>query len=96
MYYNTFISERIKEGEFSNGIYFKIEKVRGQNDKENFNAKKILENGTSDIESNRFRGPSKSEQDGGGIKSGNKRSSHSFENFYGRKRKSAIPKFLSG
>ena len=68
VYYNTFISERIKEGEFSNGIYFKIEKVRGHNNKDNFNAKKLLDNGTDDVESNRFLDSSKSEQNGGGIK----------------------------
>ena len=38
VFYNTFISERIKEGEYSEGIYFKIEKVRGNNDKESFDA----------------------------------------------------------
>ena len=96
VYYNTFISERIKESEFSKDIYFKIEKVRGHNDKENFDAKKLLENGTSNVESDRFFNSSKSEQDGGGIKPGNKRFSDSFENLYGRKRKSARPKFLSG
>ena len=29
-FYNTFISERIKAEKFDDGIYFKIEKVRGR------------------------------------------------------------------
>ena len=41
VFYHTFISERIKEGEYSEGIYFKIEKVRGNNDKENFDLKEF-------------------------------------------------------
>ena len=96
VYYNTFITERIKEGEFAKGIYFKIEKVRGHNDKENFDAKKLLENGTGNVQSDRFFDSSKLEQDGSRIRSGNKRSGNSFENLYRRKRKSARPKFLSG
>ena len=94
--YNTFISERIKEGELATKIYFKIEKVRGHNDKENFDAKKLLENGTGDTESDRLYDFPKSEQNGGGLQPGNKRSSDSFANFYSRKRRSARPKFLSG
>ena len=96
VYNNSFISERIKEGEFAKKIYFKIEKVRGHNDKENFATKKLLENGTSDTESNRLYDFPKSEQNGGGLQPGNKRSSDSFANFYSRKRGSARPKFLSG
>ena len=96
VYYNTFISEQIKEGELAKKIYFKIEKVRGHNDKENFDAKKLLENGTSDTESDRLYDLPKSEQNGRGIQSGNKRSSDCFANFYSRKRRSARPKFLSG
>ena len=37
----------MKEGEYSEGIYFKIEKVRSNNGKENFDAKIILEDGTA-------------------------------------------------
>ena len=43
VFYNTFISERIKGDKYSKGIYFKIAKVRCNNDKENFDAKRILE-----------------------------------------------------
>ena len=96
VFYNTFISERIKEGEFANKIYFKIEKVRGHNEKENFDAKKLLEDDTESVESNRLYDLSKSEQNGIGLQSGNKRSCNSFANFYSRKRKSARPKFISG
>ena len=45
IFYNTFISERIKGDKFDDGIYFKIENVRGKTDKENFDAKRTLENG---------------------------------------------------
>ena len=96
VYYNTFISEQIKEGELAKKIYFKIEKVRGHNDKENFDVKKLLENGTSDTESDRLYDLPKSEQNGRGLQPGNKRSSDSLANFYSRKRISARPKFLSG
>ena len=97
VFYNTFISERIKEGEYSEGIYFKIEKVRGNNDKENFDAKRILENGKSNARSDGIFVASKPEQDGTGtIRPGNKRFGDSFENLYRRNRKSAKPKFLSG
>ena len=98
-FYNTFISEPIKEGEYSEGIYFKIEKVRGNNDKENFDAKRILEDGTGSVRSDEIYAASKPEQDGAGagtIRPGNKRFGDSFENLYRRKQKSAKPKFLSG
>ena len=99
VFYNTFISERIKEGEYSEGIYFKIEKVGGNNDKENFDAKIILEDGASNAKSDGIYAVSKPEQDGAGagtVRPGNKRFGDSFENLYRRKRKSAKPKFLSG
>ena len=96
VYYNTFISEQMKEEELAKKIYFKIEKVRGHNDKENFDAKKLLENGTSDTESDRLYDLPKSEQNGRGLQPGNKRSSDSLANFYSRKRISARPKLLSG
>ena len=96
MYYNTFISERIKEGEFSKGIYFKIEKVKGHKDKENFDAKKLLENDADKFGSDRLFNLSKSEQNGTGTNPRNKRSGDSIENLCGRRRKSARPKFLSG
>ena len=99
VFYNTFISEWIKEGEYSEGIYFKIEKVRGNNDKANFDAKRILEDGTGNVRSDGIYAASKPEQDGAGagtIWPGNKRFGHFFENLYRRKRKLTKPKFLSG
>ena len=41
VFYNTFISERIKENEYSEGICFKIEKVKANSDRENFDARRI-------------------------------------------------------
>ena len=64
VFYNTFISERIKGEKFDDGIYFKIEKVRRKTDKENFDAKRTLEDGTSNARSCEFFDDSKSEQDG--------------------------------
>ena len=95
VYYNTFISERIKEGELANKIYFKIEKVKGYNEKENFDAKKLLEDDKRTTESDRLFDFSKTEQNGRGLQSGNKRPSDPFTNFYSRERKSARPKFIS-
>ena len=68
VFYNTFISERIKGEQYDDGIYFKIEKVRGKTDKENFDAKKTLEDGTSNDRSSQFLDSSKSEQTGTGTK----------------------------
>ena len=99
VFYNTFVSERIKEGKYYNGIYFKIEKVRGNSNKENFDAKRILEDGTGNVRSDGIYAASMPEQDGAGagtIRPGNKRFGDSFENLYRRKRKSEKPKFLSG
>ena len=53
-FYNTFISKRIKAEKFDDGIYFKIEKVRGKTDKENFDAKRTLEDGASNARSSEF------------------------------------------
>ena len=96
VFYNTFISERIKEDKYKEGIYFKIEKVRGNNDKESFDAKRILdldlEDGSSDARTNGVFSDSKPEQNGAGTK----RYGDSFEHLYRRRRRSAKPKFLSG
>ena len=96
VFYNTFISERIKEDKYKEGIYFKIEKVRGNNDKENFDAKRILdldlEDGSSDARTNGVFSDSKPEQNGAGTK----RYGDSFEHLYRKRRRSAKPKFLSG
>ena len=97
VFYDTFISERIKENEYSEGIYFKIEKVRGNSNKENFDAKRILEDSTSNARSDGIFVASNPEQSGAGsITAGNKRFGDSFENLYRRNRKTAKPKFLSG
>ena len=87
-----FISERIKGDKFDDGIYFKIEKVRGKTDKENFDAKRTLEDGASNARSSEFFDDSKSEQNGAGAK----RYGDSFEHLYRKYRRSAEPKFLSG
>ena len=47
VFYNTFISKQIKGEKFDEGIYFKIEKFRGKTERENFDAKKTLEDGAS-------------------------------------------------
>ena len=60
--YNTFISERIKENEYFKGIYLKIEKVRGNSDRENFDTKRILEDGTSNARSDGIFNAPKPEQ----------------------------------
>ena len=54
VFYNFFISEQIKGEKFDDGIYFKIEKVRGKTDKENFNAKRTLEDDASNARSSEF------------------------------------------
>ena len=64
VFYNTSISERIKGDTYDNVIYFKIEKVRGKTDKENFDAKRTLEDGASNVKSGELFNDSKSEQNG--------------------------------
>ena len=92
LFYNTFISEWIKGEKFDDSIYFKIEKVRGKTDKEDFDAKRTLEDGASNARSNKFFDDSKSEQNGAETK----RYGYSFEHLYGKhSRRSARPKFLS-
>ena len=54
VFYNTFISERIKGEKSDDGIYFKTEKVRGKTHKENFDAKRTLEDVASNARSNEF------------------------------------------
>ena len=77
-FYNTFISEQIKGEKYNEGIYFKVEKVRGKTDKENFDAKKTLEDGTNNASSSEFFTDSKPEQNG----TGTKRYGDSFEHIY--------------
>ena len=92
VFYNTFISEQTKGDKSNDGIYFKIEKVRGNTNRENFDAKRTLEDGASDARSSEFFRDSKSEQ----IGAGTKRYGNSFEHLYRKYRKSARPKFLAG
>ena len=61
VFYNTFISERIKGENFDDGIYFKIEKVRGKTDKQNFDPKRTLEYGASNARSNELFNNTESE-----------------------------------
>ena len=49
MFYNTSVSERIKGEKYNEGIYLKIEKVRGKTDKKNFDTKRTLEVGASNV-----------------------------------------------
>ena len=68
VFYNTFISERTKGEKFDEGIYFKIEKVRGKTGRENFDAKKTLEYGASNVGSNELFVDSEPEQNDVGRK----------------------------
>ena len=102
IFYNVFISKRIKAENFDQGIYFKIEKVRGKTEKESFDAKKTLKDGRSnDRLSKIFRvskQPDQSSGDGaGGGRGGRagKRHADSDKYFFRRATKSARPKFLS-
>ena len=91
IFYIVFISKRIKAENFDQEIYFKIEKVRRNTEKESFDAKKTLEDGTGDVRlSNIFTISNQPEQRGKG-----KRHEDSDEYFFRRNRKSARPKFLS-
>ena len=92
-YYNVFISTRIKAENFSEGIYFKTEIVRGKTGKDNFDSKKTLEDGASNDRLSNIFSISKSEQTGAGA---GKRHGDSTEHLYRRDRKSARPKFLTG
>ena len=92
IFYNTFVSERIQGEKYDKEIYFKTEKVRGNADKENFDAKRTLEDGAANARSSEFLNNSKPEQTGAGTK----RYGYSFEHLYRKHRRSAEPKFLSG
>ena len=93
-YYDIFTSKRIKEERYDNGIYFKIEKIRGRTDRENFDAKKTLEDGTSNVRFSQILSDAKPEPEPTGA--GTKRHGDSIEHLHRRDRKSAKPKFLSG
>ena len=90
VFYNTFIRERIKGEKYNEGIYFKIEKVRGRTDKENFDTKKTLEDGTSNARSNEFLNDSKPEQNGTGTKSYGDSFEHLYRKYSGRSAKPII------
>ena len=69
IFYNVFISKRIKAEDFGQGIYSKIEKVRGKTEKESFDANKTLEDGTSDDRLSKiFRVSKQPEQRRGGTR----------------------------
>ena len=70
----------------------KLKKFRSKTDKKNFDAKRTLEDGASNVRSSKLLDDSKSEQNGAGAK----RYGDSFEHFYKKYRKLAKPKFLSG
>ena len=93
-YYNIFTSKRIKEEGYDNGIYFKTEKVRGRTDRENFDAKKKLEDGASNVRFSRIFSDAKPEPEHTGA--GTKRHGDSIEHIYRKGRKSSRPKFLLG
>ena len=92
VFYNTFISEQIKGEKYHERIYFKIEKVRSKTDKENFDAKRTLEDGASDVRPREFFDDAEPEQIGAGAK----RPGDFFEHFWRKRRKSARPEFLAG
>ena len=92
-YYNVFISKQIKAENFSEGIYFKIERVRGKTEKKNFDTKKTLEDGRSNDRLSKIFSITKSEQTRAGA---GKRHGDSIEHLYRRDRKTGRPKFLSG
>ena len=93
-HYNNFTSKRIKEEGYDNGIYFNIKKVSGRTDRKSFDAKKLLEDGTSNVRFSRIFSDTKPEPEHTGA--GKKRHGDSIEHLYRRDRKSARPKFLSG
>ena len=92
-YYNVFISKQIKAENFSEGIYFKIERVRGKTEKKNFDTRKTLEDGRSNDRLSKIFSITKSEQTRAGA---GKRHGDSIEHLYRRDRKTGRPKFLSG
>ena len=92
VFYNTSVSERIKGEKYNEGICLKIEKVRGKTDKENFDTKRTLEVGASNVRPGEFFDDTEPEQTGAGTK----RPDDSFERLWRKQRKSARPKFLAG
>ena len=91
IFYNVFISKRIKAENFDQGIYLKIEKVRGKTEKESFDAKKTLEDDKNDDRLSKIFTVSKQPEQ----RRGGKRHANSDEYFFRTARKSVRPKFLS-
>ena len=85
--YNTFLSRRVKEGDFKNKLYFQIEKLKSEDGLQNFSAKKTLENG-----SGRTRQTELYSREQFGF--GSKRPAETGEQFFRQDRKSARHRFL--
>ena len=75
------------------GFILRLQVLERRQKKENFDAKKTLEDGASNDRLSKIFSILKSEQTAAGV---GKRHGDSIEHFYRRDRKSAIPKFLSG
>ena len=78
-YYSIFTSKRTKEEGYDNGLYFKTEKVRGRTDSENFDAKKTIEDGISNVRFSRIFSDAKPEPEHTGA--GTKRHGDSLSTF---------------
>ena len=93
--YNVFINNRIKVGNFSNSIYFKINRVQSKD--ETFDAKKTLkEDGAFNRFSKRDTVSKQREFYGGSRKRAHEETSEHTIGGVTTARKSAKPKFLSG
>ena len=93
--YNIFISNRIKTANFSNGIYFKIDRVQGEDG--TFDAEKTLkQDGAHDRFSKFDTDSEQPEFNGKGRKRGNEEISEQSIRRNRINRKSARPRYLSG
>ena len=90
--YNVFISKRIKTENFSNSIYFKIDRVQGKY--ETFDAEKTLKQDSAHDRFSKF--DTDPEPDfNGRVRVRKQGYEETFEHSNGRTRKSARPRFLS-
>ena len=87
-FFDSYLSNRIKSGEYEKKIYFQIEKIKSADGTQTFTVKN-RENDSSSIRSTDIQ-PNEYEQTGGS----GKRKTDSAELFYRRDRKSARPRFL--
>ena len=87
-FFDSYLSNRIKSGEYEKKIYFQIEKIRSADGTQSFSLKNT-ENDSSTVRSADVQ-PTEYEQTGGS----RKRQTDSSEFFYRRDRKSARPRFL--